>query len=179
MAKNFREIYEAGLTLADDNNDDVVFESTDDNNDESTLELADDNSDSKITPFTIQYELDEERRKIREEMSEVLTEEVKEELKEQLREQVKKELSEELFNQVYDSVQKDVLEHVLSKTADVNNEVLEAINKLSDKVGKLTENLNIEIPTPVVNVTIPKTRKKVIRDENGFIESIEDVEGDE
>jgi membrane-associated HD superfamily phosphohydrolase len=185
MGKNFKDIYEEGLGNETKKSLQQTSETTPIEPvkillDEGITEEDDlsKRSDDKLT-FAHKYELDEHRRQISEELREAITEEVKEELKEQLREDVKKELYEELYTQIYDSVQKDVLEHVLSKASDVNTEVMGVIGDLSDKISKLTENLNIEIPTPVVNVTIPKTRKKVVRDENGFIESIEDVEDDE
>jgi hypothetical protein len=129
--------------------------------------------------FVKQYAIDEQKAKIREEMTTFLTEEVKEELKEQLRESVKKELHDELFMEVYDTVQKEILDSVLSQTKTVNEGILGAINDLGSKINKLTENLNIEIPTPVVHVTTPRTKKKVIRDENGFVESIVEIEEDD
>lgn len=106
----------------------------------------------------------------------IIREEIRKEMTDEvigkLRETVRKDVEKELTQTITESVRKELE----TQTAKTNLKLAEAISLLITKVDNLNESLNIEIPAPVVNVTMPKTTKKINRDSSGLIESIEDVE---
>ena len=107
-----------------------------------------------------------------------------------IREQIRREMTEEVVNKLKESVKNDVekeltksltesiKKEIETQSANANLKLAEAIEALTNKIAELNESLNIEIPAPVVNAIIPRTVKKINRDKNGLIESIEEVEQD-
>ena len=66
---------------------------------------------------------------------------------------------------------------LVKSNVDTNDQLVEAILALTEKIGLLETKLeaieNLEIPTPVVNLTMPtKTKKIVHRDKKGLIDFI-------
>lgn len=86
-------------------------------------------------------------------------------------------LNEELVQQFNTTIQ------TLTEQNNETNQVLvEAIRALTDKIGLLEDRIeslkNLEIPTPVVNVTMPEKKvvKKVHRDNRGYVTHVTEEE---
>ena len=60
----------------------------------------------------------------------------------------------------------------IETTVKQQQEMIAVLTSLVERIETLEEKINIEIPTPVVNVHMPKTVKKVHRDNKGHISHI-------
>ena len=107
---------------------------------------------------------------IRESLTKEMTDEIVNSLREQVEDQIRKELTE--------SLTKSIKKEIKTQSANANLKLAKAIENLTNKIDNLNENLKIEIPAPVINAVIPRRTQKVIRDKNGLIESIQDVDDD-
>lgn len=67
---------------------------------------------------------------------------------------------------------------LITENQETQKKLLNAVEKLTEKVEKLQETFKIEIPTPIVNVTMPKGNKEIIRDERGLIKKIIETDND-
>lgn len=172
MTKNFKDLYKEGLEVENQANANVA---------KKKVELAKTPVAPKAPDIQNFSEI-HERAKIKKDFLEAnrqqIVEEIKQTLTEELRGQVEAELKAELLEEISKDVEARVLKEAFESLERANGTVVEAIANLSKKIENLTENLEINIPTPVVNVTMPKTKKKVVYDKNGRIESVEDVEED-
>lgn len=126
--------------------------------------------------FSRTYEKEAYKEELKEKFTDELTEEIKKELRTELHETVKAELTEELMQSLRKDLEDRVLSEAVKLLSESNAPVINAIRSLEEKISKLSENLNIKIPTPVVNVAMPKTKKIVTYDEQGRISGVEDVE---
>ena len=105
-----------------------------------------------------------------------IVEEVRAELRETLTEQIRKDLREEIHNELSRKLTKQIKEDLNIGIVESNKLLIETISALSDKVDALSESLSVEVPAPIVNVTIPSGNKTVLRDSNGRITGIADEE---
>lgn len=64
------------------------------------------------------------------------------------------------------------LERLNNDNVKQQHSMIAILEKLVDRIEMLEEKLNIEIPTPVVNIQLPRTTKKVHRDGKGHISHI-------
>lgn len=74
------------------------------------------------------------------------------------------------------------VKHLNENSESTNKNVIKAIAYLSEKVENLSEQMSVEIPTPVVRVTMPEKKlvREVHRDDRGLITHIsERYENDE
>lgn len=101
-------------------------------------------------------------------------------IKEQIAEDFRRELEDGLAIQIADSVREEITESVRQelkeqldeRVIDSNRQLVKVITLLSDKMEKINESLNIEVPTPIVHVNMPKITRKVNRNEDGTVNSI-------
>ena len=98
-----------------------------------------------------------------------LTESIKDVLTEQ-REQTAKVLESVMKSNT--KIANNVAKHV-KQSADVNEQLVEAITGLTDKIALLEAKLeaieNLEIPTPIVQLQAPRIKKEVHRDKKGLV----------
>lgn len=66
------------------------------------------------------------------------------------------------------------VKHLNENSESTNKNVIKAIAYLSEKVENLSEQMSVEIPTPVVRVTMPEKKlvREVHRDDRGLITHI-------
>jgi len=98
-----------------------------------------------------------------------ITESIKDVLTEQ-REETAKVLESVMKSNT--KIANNVAKHV-KQSSDVNQQLVEAINSLSDKIAMLETKLeaieNLEIPTPIVQLQAPRIKKEVHRDNKGLV----------
>ena len=101
-------------------------------------------------------------------------------IKEQIAEDFRKELEDGLAVQIAESVREEVTEQVRGelkqqldeRVLESNVLLIKAIKQLSEKMDKINESLNVEVPTPIVHMNMPTITRKVNRDKDGLVESI-------
>lgn len=101
-----------------------------------------------------------------------ITEDFKQELEAGLRQQIEEQIRIDLTNELTSSITKTITENLNESIVETNKLLMGAVQMLSEKVEKLSESMNIEIPTPIVHVNMPKVTRKVNRNEQGLVESI-------
>lgn len=106
-----------------------------------------------------------------------LREEIEKELIPSITSEIRSKLEEE-YNRNIENLRASLEESVVKKYTDSliehNTAVVKALEALTSKINSLQENLKIEIPTPVVHVSMPERTiiKKVHRDKEGNITHI-------
>lgn len=118
--------------------------------------------------FSDQLKVDQATRLIKEEIQE----EWKQELEAGLRQEIEESVRNEVATKVESQLRKELTEQMDSRIVDATSQLVAVIEALSVKVEKLNEGLNIEVPTPVVHVNMPRVTRKVNRNEKGLVESI-------
>ena len=118
--------------------------------------------------FSDQLKVDEATRLIKEEIQE----EWKQELEAGLRQEIEESVRNEVATKVESKLRKELTEAMDSRIVDATSKLVTVIEQLSAKVESLNEGLNIEVPTPVVHVNMPRVTRKVNRNEKGLVESI-------
>ena len=125
--------------------------------------------------FSDQLKVDEAKRQIKEEIQLEWTQKLEEGLRAEIEESVRAEVAQNVEKQL----RKELTEQMDTRIVDATAKLVAVIEQLSAKVEKLNEGLNIEVPTPVVQMVMPKIKRKVIRNEQGLVESIEESYEDE
>lgn len=141
-----------------------------------------DEKSSIKTEFSEEFQRDLIRAEIKQEIEKGFRKELEEGLRDSIRTELKGQFEGELERLVKEErqhIEDDVRKQINESISTSNGLLVEALNVLNDKIDKLSENLSIEIPAPVVNVVQPRTKKKIIRDSKGNIESIIDEADDE
>lgn len=110
--------------------------------------------------------------------------EVESKITEQVEARVRQQISEEYeqkFTEFKQQLSESLICEVVNNMNANNDLLLKVIETLAKKVEGLQESLNIEIPAPVVNVTMPdrKVERIVHRDSKGHITKITEQDGDE
>jgi len=154
MSKSLKDTYQEIKQKADKTKTSASKESCDKDIEKTLPADEQPNSIDKITE------------EMRTELSLQIEEQVKARVEKELRSKIEKELSEKIKSDT------DVLSEAVIENNRTNAQLIEAITQLNNKLDTLVESLKIEIPTPVVNINVPKVKKKIVRNEKGLIESI-------
>jgi len=120
---------------------------------------------SKITEqFSDTFMVEKITYKIKEQMAEDFRQELEEGLAVQIAESVRQEITE--------SVRKELTVELDERVIESNESLIKVINTLAEKMERINESLNVEVPTPIVHVNMPKITRKVNRNEDGTVDSI-------
>lgn len=173
MAKNFKDLYLTELHNEEiSHNKERVSSVSDIESPPSKIEVV----DQAKAKFSHMHTLSEIKQMLFDENKEELLEEIRKELTHTLRESVEADLKKDLYEEISKSIHDSILTETINKLDETNRSIAKSINQLASKIQQLNDNLNIQIPTPIVNVVTPKSKKKVVYDKNGRIESVEDIE---
>ena len=107
-----------------------------------------------------------------EEVTNKIKSEITEDFRRELEDGLRKEIEESVRSNVTAIVEKQLAQKLDERIIQSNKSIVEAITKLSSKLDNLNEGLNIEVPTPIVHVNMPRVTRKVNRNDSGLVESI-------
>ena len=141
--------------------------------------------EEKKTEFTLEVARQQLREEIESQIKDKLTEEITESVRKEYESNLQKLVEERVTKKLdahykveFEEVKKSLEENMIQKHTillDTNNEkLIGVINVLIEKINMLESSMNIQVPTPIVNVTIPdrKVIKQVHRDADGLITHI-------
>jgi hypothetical protein len=107
-----------------------------------------------------------------EEVTNKIKEEITEDFRKELEAGLRREIEESVRNDVSKQVEKELAKNLDERILESNKSIVDTMSKVIEKLDKLNEGLNIEVPTPIVHVNMPTVTRKVNRNKEGLVESI-------
>jgi hypothetical protein len=127
-----------------------------------------DEVDYDSNSFSKQVSVNQIKESLYKELEESVRQELEQKLKTELEKQITEKISTKLKEDFESSIQKTVNERIVES----NQNLINTIFQLSEKIDQINASLKIEVPTPVVYVNMPKVTKRINRDKNGLVESV-------